>query len=296
MKAIKNDTEIANLHQANIYDGLAVTKLMYWLQNDKTNKTEMSVVEKLHELRMQQPLYIEDSFSTIAAFGPNGAMMHYNPATGNNAKIKDGFLLVDSGGQYYTGTTDITRTFVMGKISKEMQEDFTRALSGHLALAKVRFMEGLAGYNLDILARQPMWEAGLDYKCGTGHGVGYLSNVHEGPQGFRYKIVPERTDNASLQINMVTTIEPGIYKEGYYGIRHENDVVCVDAGTTPDGHFLAFEPLTLCPFDRNGIIPEMLPASERTYLNNYHQLVYRQLSPLMNEQEKAWLQKVTAAI
>ncbi len=296
MKAVKNDIEIANLKQANIYDGLAVTRLMYWLQHDSSPKTELSVSEKLLSLRRQQPAYIEDSFSTIAAFNENGAMMHYNPATGNNAAITEGLLLIDSGGQYYLGTTDITRTFVIGTISQPMKDDFTRALKAHIDLAKVCFLEGIHGYNLDILARGPLWQAGMDYKCGTGHGVGYLSNVHEGPQGFRYKIVPERTDNAAFQVNMVTTIEPGVYREGQYGIRHENDVVCVDAQTTPDGHFLAFEPLTLCPFDVRGIDRQALDRAEIDYLNDYHRLVYEKLSPLMTAAEAGWLKEITAAL
>jgi len=293
MKSVKNDVEIANLKLANIYDGAAVTKLMYWLKHDTGAKTELSVTDRLLQLRRQQPYYIEDSFSTITAFGPNGAMMHYNPAHGDNAAIGQGLLLIDSGGQYYLGTTDITRTFVMGSVTPEMKADFTRVLKAHLDLSMARFLEGIHGYNLDILAREPMWAVGLDYKCGTGHGVGYLSNVHEGPQGFRYNIVPERSDNAAFEVNMVTTIEPGIYKEGRYGIRHENDVVCVDAGTTADGHFLAFEPLTLCPFDRDGIDASQLSADEVDYLDKYHQRVYDRLSPLMDEDEKEWLKQAT---
>lgn len=299
MKAIKNDVEVANLKLAHIKDGIALTKFMYWLKTNigKIPMSELSVQEYLYELRKEQPNYIEPSFNTICAYKDHAAMMHYSATKESDAKLKkENMLLVDSGGQYYEGTTDVTRTFVLGPISKEEKHHFTLSLQSNLNLAAAIFLEGCKGINLDILARGPIWDELIDYKCGTGHGVSYLMNVHEGPNGFRWRIVPERNDSATLVPNMITTDEPGIYLEGKYGIRHETELLCVDKGTTEFGHFLGFECITLCPFDLDGINVDELSPKQKDILNKYHQEVYEKLSPYMNKEEREFLKEYTRAI
>lgn len=299
MKAIKNDVEVANLKLAHIKDGVALTKFMYWLKTNigKIPMSELSVQEYLYELRKEQPNYIEPSFNTICAYKDHAAMMHYSATKESDAKLKkENMLLVDSGGQYYEGTTDVTRTFVLGPISKEEKHHFTLSLQSNLNLAAAIFLEGCKGINLDILARGPIWDELIDYKCGTGHGVSYLMNVHEGPNGFRWRIVPERNDSATLVPNMITTDEPGIYLEGKYGIRHETELLCVDKGTTEFGHFLGFECITLCPFDLDGINVDELSPKQKDILNKYHQEVYEKLSPYMNKEEREFLKEYTRAI
>ena len=298
-KAIKNDVEVQNLIKAHIKDGVALTKFMYWLKTNvgHIKMSEISAQDYLYELRKQQDNYIEPSFNTICAYKDHAAMMHYSATKESDVEIKkEGMLLVDSGGQYYEGTTDVTRTFVLGYISKEEKHHFTLSLKSNLDLAMAIFLEGCRGLNLDILARGPIWEELIDYKCGTGHGVSYLMNVHEGPNGFRWRIVPERNDSAVLVKNMITTDEPGIYLEGKYGIRHETELLCVDKGETEFGHFLGFKCITLCPFDLDGINVEELTEKERDYLNNYHQEVYDTLSPYMNEEERKFLKQYTRKI
>lgn len=298
-KAIKNDVEVQNLIKAHIKDGVALTKFMYWLKTNvgHIKMSEICAQDYLYELRKQQDNYIEPSFNTICAYKDHAAMMHYSATKESDVEIKkEGMLLVDSGGQYYEGTTDVTRTFVLGNISKEEKHHFTLSLKSNLDLAMAIFLEGCRGLNLDILARGPIWEELIDYKCGTGHGVSYLMNVHEGPNGFRWRIVPERNDSAVLAKNMITTDEPGIYLEGKYGIRHETELLCVDKGETEFGHFLGFKCITLCPFDLDGINVEELTEKERNYLNNYHQEVYDTLSPYMNEEERKFLKQYTRKI
>ena len=229
LKAMKNEIELANTRNAHIKDGVACTKFMYWLmQNVNNGISEMSAKEKLQELRKEQADYLEDSFNTICAYKEHAAMMHYSSTEETNVELKpEGMLLVDSGGQYLDGTTDITRTFVLGSITEEEKKWFTLALKGHIRLEKANFLYGCRGLNLDILARGPLWDLDMDYQCGTGHGVGHLSNVHEAPNGFRWKIVPERNDSCVLEEGMITSNEPGVYVEGEFGIRHENEMVVV---------------------------------------------------------------------
>ena len=299
MKAIKNDIEVTNLKLAHIKDGVALTKFMYWVKKNAGHipMSEVSAQDYLYELRSKLDNYIEPSFNTICAYKENAAMMHYSATKETDKAItNEGMLLVDSGGQYFEGTTDVTRTFVLGPISKEEKHHFTIALQSNLNLQNAIFLEGCRGINLDILARGPIWDELIDYKCGTGHGVSYLMNVHEGPNGFRWKIVPERNDSGVLVPNMITTDEPGIYLEGKYGIRHETELLCVDKGTTEFGHFLGFECITLCPFDLDGINEDELTSKKKQTLNAYHQKVYDTLSPYMNEEEKIFLKEYTRKI
>ena len=255
LKAMKNEIELANTRNAHIKDGVACTKFMYWLmQNVNNGISEMSAQEKLQELRKEQADYLEDSFNTICAYKEHAAMMHYSSNEETNVELKpEGMLLVDSGGQYLDGTTDITRTFVLGSITEEEKKWFTLALKGHIRLEKANFLYGCRGLNLDILARGPLWDLDMDYQCGTGHGVGHLSNVHEAPNGFRWKIVPERNDSCVLEEGMITSNEPGVYVEGEFGIRHENEMVVVKGNKNFYGQFMHFETLTFVPFDRKGI-------------------------------------------
>ena len=247
MKAVKNPVEVDNTRLAHVKDGVAVTKFMYWLKTNigKIPMTEISASDYLEARRREQENFIDLSFTTISAYGANAAMMHYSATPESNTKLKpEGFLLVDSGGHYYEGTTDITRTFVLGPISDEMKQHFTAVCRSNMKLANAKFLYGACGLNLDILARGPLWDMGIDYKCGTGHGVGYILNVHEGPNGFRWKIVPERHDSGVLEEGMITTDEPGVYLEGKYGIRTENELVCHKAEKNEYGQFMEFENIT----------------------------------------------------
>lgn len=298
-KAIKNDVELQNDRIAHIKDGVAVTKFMYWLkQNINTMTiTEYSAAEKLAQYRSELEHWIDCSFGTISAYNENAAMMHYQANADNAATLRpEGFLLVDSGGQYFEGTTDITRTFVLGSISDRQRRHFTNVLRGMMNLSRAKFLYGCRGMNLDILARQPMWSEDLDYQCGTGHGVGFVLNVHEGPNGFRWKMVPERTDNAVLEAGMVTTIEPGIYLEGEYGIRTENELICRKGIKNEYGQFMEFETITFAPIDLDGVDPALLSNDEKAWLNSYHQEVYEKISPYLNDDERKWLKEYTRAI
>lgn len=299
LKAVKNDTEIAHLKNSHIKDGVAVTKFMYWLKNNigKVNMTEVSVSDYLEELRKEQEGYIELSFGTISAYKANAAMMHYSAMPETCSTLSpEGLLLVDSGGQYIDGTTDITRTFALGPISDVERKHFTAVVRSMLTLAHAKFLYGCTGMNLDILARGPIWDMDIDYKCGTGHGVGFLLNVHEAPNGFRWRIVPERNDSAVLEAGMVTTDEPGVYIEGSHGIRIENELVCVKGEKNEYGQFMYFEPLTFAPIDLDAIDPEQMSYREKEWLNNYHTKVYEKISPYLNEDEKEWLKTYTRAI
>jgi len=298
-KAIKNETEQRNLAKAHIKDGIAVTKFMYWLKNTvgREDLTEFSAAEYLLSLREQQEGFIEPSFETISAYNENAAMMHYSADEKSAARLTpQGFLLVDSGGQYYEGTTDITRTYVLGNIPYEWKKHYTAVLRGMLCLSDARFLYGCRGINLDILARGPLWQMGLDYRCGTGHGVGYLLGVHEAPNGFRWRIVPERNDSCVLEEGMVTTNEPGVYVEGSHGIRIENELLCKKGEKNEYGQYMYFETLTMAPIDLEAVLPEEMTAREKQVLNNYHKLVYDTLLPYMDEEEGAWLATVTKAI
>lgn len=299
MKAVKNPVEVDNIRLAHVKDGVAVTKFMYWLKTNigKIPMTEISASDYLEARRREQENFIDLSFTTISAYGANAAMMHYSATPESDTVLKpEGFLLVDSGGHYYEGTTDITRTFVLGPISDEMKQHFTAVCRSNMKLANAKFLYGACGLNLDILARGPLWDMGIDYKCGTGHGVGYILNVHEGPNGFRWKIVPERHDSGVLEEGMITTDEPGVYLEGKYGIRTENELVCRKAEKNEYGQFMEFENITYAPIDLDGIDPEQMSPREKQMLNDYHKKVYEVLSPYMTEEENEWLKKYTRAI
>lgn len=293
LKAMKNEIELANTRNAHIKDGVACTKFMYWLmQNVNNGISEMSAQEKLQELRKEQADYLEDSFNTICAYKEHAAMMHYSSNEETNVELKpEGMLLVDSGGQYLDGTTDITRTFVLGSITEEEKKWFTLALKGHIRLEKANFLYGCRGLNLDILARGPLWDLDMDYQCGTGHGVGHLSNVHEAPNGFRWKIVPERNDSCVLEEGMITSNEPGVYVEGEFGIRHENEMVVVKGNKNFYGQFMHFETLTFVPFNRKGIDKSLLSEDELAWLNDYHASVYEKISPFLTNEEAEWLKE-----
>lgn len=294
MKACKNEIELENLRNCHVRDGVAVTKFMYWLKNSigKEEITEISATEKLESFRKEQALYIEPSFDTIAAYESNAAMMHYKatPETDKRLEVKNLFL-VDSGGQYYDGTTDITRTFVLGDCSEEIKKHFTLVLKGMINLSKVKFLYGATGTNLDILARQALWNIGIDYKCGTGHGVGFLLNVHEGPQGIRFQYNPQ-----ILEEGMNVTNEPGVYIEGSHGIRLENELVVNKDEKTAFGQFMKFETITYAPLDLDGVIKELLSSEEIEFLNSYHKMVFEKVSPHLTEDEKAWLKEYTREI
>lgn len=299
MKSIKNEIELANIVEAHIKDGVAVTKFMYWLKTNigKNEITEISAMNYLENCRKQQDHYQGPSFDTISAYGPNAAMMHYSASLDSDATLKQkGLLLVDSGGHYLEGSTDITRTFVLGEISDEEKIDFTCVARGMLNLAAANFLYGCTGMNLDILARGPMWSRNLDYKCGTGHGIGYLLNVHEGPNGFRWKVVAERNDSAVLEEGNVTTDEPGIYLEGKYGIRLENELICRKGVKNEYGQFMYFDTVTLAPIDLDAIDPEEMTKNERRILNLYHERVYDIIAPLLTKEENEWLRVYTRAI
>jgi len=294
LKGMKNPTEIRNQRNAYIKDGVALVKFLYWLDKSAGNipVTEMSAQEKLLEFRKEQEGFIEPSFGTISAYKENAAMMHYSASDTSNAKIeKEGLYLVDSGGQYFDGTTDITRTVVMGPITEEEKRDFTLTLKGHINLGNARFLYGATGHSLDVLARYPLWQEGIDYKCGTGHGVGYLLNVHEGPH--RFAVV---ANTVVLEKGMIVSIEPGVYKAGSHGIRIENVVVVDEDIKTDSGQFMKFETLSFVPIDLEGVEVSLLSENERIWLNEYHKEVFSKLSPYLDEEEKAWLKEETRSI
>jgi Xaa-Pro aminopeptidase len=298
-KAMKNPVEIENLRKSHIKDGVAFTKFMYWLKSNvgKIEITEMSASDYLENLRKEQDGFIELSFDTICAYKANAAMMHYSANVDSNAVLQpEGLLLVDSGGQYYEGTTDITRTMALGEVSDEIKMHFTAVLRSMLNLASAKFLHGCIGLNLDILARGPIWDMNLDYKCGTGHGVGYLLNVHEAPNGFRWKKVPERDDGCVLEEGMVTTNEPGIYIEGSHGIRTENELVCHQGEKNEYGQFMYFEHITFAPIDLDAIDESFLTPVDRKRLNEYHAEVFEKISPYLTLEEKEWLKEYTRAI
>ncbi|RHG34133.1 aminopeptidase P family protein [Fusobacterium varium] len=294
MKACKNDIELENLKNAHIKDGVAVTKFMYWLKKNigSQEMTEMSVAEKLESFRKEWTDYIEPSFNTISAYEANAAMMHYSANKDSNSQLAPrNLLLVDSGGQYIDGTTDITRTFVLGECSGEVKEHFTLVLKGMLSLSMIKFMYGVTGTNLDILARRPVWSRGIDYKCGTGHGVGFLLNVHEGPHSIRWQYNPQ-----VLEAGMTVTNEPGVYIQGSHGIRLENELIVRNAEKTDFGQFMVFETMTYAPLDLDGVVSELLNEEEKEFLNNYHQIVFEKISPFLSEEEKKWLKEYTRKI
>lgn len=300
MKAIKNEAELACLRSAHVKDGLAVTRLMYWLKQNagKLPMTEISVSEKLLALRKEQEGFISPSFTTICAYRENAAMMHYSATPESDASIEPrDLLLIDSGGQYFEGTTDITRTFAMGQVCAQQKEHFTAVLCSMLNLAGAKFLHGCTGISLDILARGPIWDMGIDYRCGTGHGVGFLLSVHEGPNSFRWHKSTTRREDTMFEPGMVTTDEPGVYIEGSHGIRTENELVCKELQTNEYGQFLGFEIITCAPIDLDAVLPERMTQRQRKQLNDYHAFVCETLSPLMaDDAERAWLAHATRAI
>ncbi|MDU2155996.1 MULTISPECIES: aminopeptidase P family protein [Clostridium] len=295
LKAIKNEVEIANTEKSQVRDGVAMVKFIKWLKDTlgKEKITEISASKKLTEFRSKGENYKGDSFGTIAGYKEHAAMMHYSATEATDYELKqEGMFLVDSGGQYLDGTTDITRTFILGNITEEEKRDFTLVLKGHIALSTAKFLKGTTGVNLDILARRPLWNYGIDYKCGTGHGVGYFLNVHEGPQGIR----PEGNSTV-LKPGMIITNEPGVYKEGKHGIRIENTLLVVkDINSEEFGEFYKFKTISYCPIDLNGVVIEMLTNEERDWLNNYHKIVFEKLSPYLNDEEIEFLKVQTREI
>lgn len=290
MKATKNPVEISCTRRAHIKDGIAMVKFLHWIKTNvgKQKITEISASDRLEAFRRQQPGCFDLSFDTISGYMDNGAIVHYAPSPETDRELKpEGLLLVDSGGQYKDGTTDITRTVVLGPLTGQMKEDYTTILKSNLTLSMAKFAKGTTGTQLDETARRPVRDRGLDFDHGTGHGVGHILSVHEGPNN-----ISPRNGSWPITPGMITTDEPGIYKEGEYGIRLENELLCVeDAGGS-----LKFEPITMCPFDREAIIPQMLTEEERSYLNGYHRKVYDSLSQGLAQDLKDWLKEQTAPI
>lgn len=297
-KAVKNETEMENERIAHIKDGIAVTKFIHWLKKNvtRTTITELSTAEKLYQFRSEQEHFLGESFDPIIAYGTHAAIVHYSATEATDIPLEArGMVLADTGGHYLEGTTDITRTIVLGPVTAKEKKFFTAVLRGNLNLAAAKFKYGCTGLNLDYLARGPLWELGEDYNHGTGHGVGYLLNVHEGPNSFRWKNLPGNPAPV-LEEGMITSDEPGYYLENEFGIRHENLVLCKKAEKTSFGQFMCFEPLTMVPFDLEGINPEEMTERERKLLNDYHQKVYTTISPYLDEEEKEWLKQATREI
>ncbi|WP_252229535.1 aminopeptidase P family protein [Clostridium sp. ZBS15] len=295
LKAIKNSVEIENLRKCQIKDGVAMVRFLKWLKENvgKENITEVTVADKLLELRSKGDLFVEESFGTIAGYKEHASMMHYSATKESAYELKpEGILLVDSGGQYLDGTTDITRSFILGKLTDEEKKDFTLVLKSHINLMKAKFLKGTTGSNLDVLARTILWDEGMDYKCGTGHGVGFFLSVHEGPQSIRP--VP---NTVVLEPGMILTNEPGVYKEGKHGIRTENVMlVANDIETHDGGEFYKFEVMSYCPIDIEGIDESLLTETEKKWLNNYHTETYAKLSHYLNDEEKNFLKNATREI
>lgn len=294
-KSVKNDVEVAGMKEAHLEDGIAVERFLHWLQTsieagDAVNEYEASL--KLHRFRSEIEGFRGESFETISAYGPNAALPHYiTPEEGSAELYAEGLYLCDSGGQFLFGTTDITRTVPLGPCSQLEKEDYTLVLKGHIALSKAVFPKGTAGCQLDVLAREPLWSAKRNFGHGTGHGVGFYLNVHEGPQDIR-----QNFNRQALLPGMITSDEPGIYREGKFGVRHENLILCVDAGVNDFGHWLRFEPLTLCHFDTSILVKDLLDRSEIDWLNAYNERVFRTLSPRLTPEVASWLRQKTLPI
>ena len=299
MKAVKNETELKNTVNAHIKDGVAVCKFTYWLKKNigKIPMTELSASAYLAARRAEQEGFLDLSFETICAYGAHGAVIHYEPTPETDIPLEPhGLLLVDSGGHYLEGTTDITRTYALGPITDAERADFTRTLRSHLNLANARFVYGVTGLNLDVLARGPLWEVGMDYKHGTGHGVGHILNVHEGPNGFRWRESPDRSEGSVLEEGMITTDEPGIYIAGSHGVRIESELLCRRGEKNEYGQFMYFQNLTYAPIDLDAVDVDTLTSTERRQLNEYHAGVYKTIAPLLTEEERTWLREATRAI
>ncbi|MBP3726022.1 MAG: aminopeptidase P family protein [Bacteroidaceae bacterium] len=294
MKAVKNEQERLGFRQAMLRDGIAMTKFLTWLLPavGRGGQTELSVTARLAQLREEQAEYHGPSFDTITAYQEHGAIVHYEPTAESDIPLKaEGLLLIDSGGQYTDGTTDITRTIALGALTDEQRRVYTLVLQGHIRLQMLRFPEGATGTQLDAIARSALWAHGYNYLHGTGHGVGSFLNVHEGPHQIRMEWKP-----TPLVPYMTVTDEPGVYLEGRFGVRIENTLLIVPAEETECGRFLAFEPLTLCPIDTTPVIADMLSIDERQWLNDYHRRVRETLSPHLNTEEQQWLKEATKEI
>ena len=299
MKSIKNETELLHTRRAHIKDAVAVTRFMYWLKKNigSVPMDEVSAAEQIDGLRAQQDGFIELSFPTISAYGTNGAIIHYGPQKETCAVLKpEGMLMVDSGGHYIDGTTDITRTFILGPVTPQMKKHYTLVLRAMLSLRATRFLHGCTGANLDIRAREVLWEHGLDYKHGTGHGVGNILNVHEGPQSFRWKLLPDAGKPAVFEEGMITSDEPGIYLENQYGIRIENEILCRKGEENEYGQFMYFEDLTFVPIDLDGVELSQMSELDKERLNEYHAAVFEKLEPYFEGEELTWLRHVTRAV
>ena len=297
MKALKNPVEVENIKKAEIKDSIAHVRFMKWLKENlgKIRITEMSASEKLDEFRAKMGNFIRDSFEPISSYGPHSAIVHYSSSPETDVELKAGSLyLSDTGAGFYEGSTDITRTYALGEVPEKMKEDFTIVAISNLQLANAKFLQGSTGLTLDILARKPFWDRGLNYNHGTGHGVGYLLNIHEGPAGFRYKYRAGETEE--IQEGMVITDEPGLYIEGSHGIRLENELLARKGVQNEYGQFLYFETITLIPFDLDAINPAILDEENKKLLNEYHKRVYEEIAPHLNEEEKAFLKKYTRAV
>ena len=297
MKALKNPVEVENIKKAEIKDSIAHVRFMKWLKENlgKIRITEMSASEKLDEFRAEMGNFIRDSFEPISSYGPHSAIVHYSSSPETDVELKAGSLyLSDTGAGFYEGSTDITRTYALGEVPEKMKEDFTIVAISNLQLASAKFLQGSTGLTLDILARKPFWDRGLNYNHGTGHGVGYLLNIHEGPAGFRYKYRAGETEE--IQEGMVITDEPGLYIEGSHGIRLENELLARKGVQNEYGQFLYFETITLIPFDLDAINPAILDEENKKLLNEYHKRVYEEIAPHLNEEEKAFLKKYTRAV
>ena len=298
LKSIKNPVELANMEKVYLADSVAVTRFIYWLKKNigKMEITEITAADYLEQLRREIPEFLDLSFPTISAYKSNGAMMHYSATPDNYAVLQpEGMLLVDSGGQYKGGTTDITRTIVLGEISEEIKCHYTAVAAGMLQLSDAKWLYGCTGRNLDILARQPLWDMNIDYKCGTGHGVGYILNVHEGPQNIRWRFMEGMTE-AVIEAGMDVTNEPGVYIEGSHGIRIENVMVAKNGVKNGDGQFMYFDTLTYAPIDLDAIDIKYMSEGNRNRLNAYHKAVFEKVSPFLAEEEKMWLKEATREV
>jgi Xaa-Pro aminopeptidase len=299
MKAAKNEAELKATRSAHLKDAVVMCKFLYWLKTNigRIPMTEISAADYLAGIAAKQPGFLDLSFGTICGYGPHGAIIHYGATPETDVPLQpEGLLLVDSGRHYLEGTTDITRTIALGPVTAEMKADFTRVARANLNLMYARFLYGCSGMNLDILAREPFWEAGLDFKHGTGHGIGHVLNVHEGPNGFRWRRSPDRSEHAVLEEGMITSDEPGIYLEGKYGIRLENEILCRKGEKNEYGQFMYFENLTFVPFDLECIDPTQMDRSEIEKLNDFHAKVYEKVAPYLEEEEAAWLKEATRAL
>ncbi|MEG0051558.1 MAG: aminopeptidase P family protein [Terrisporobacter sp.] len=294
-KAEKNAVEVENTKKCHIRDGVAVTKFMYWLKNNigKIEITEISAADKMTELRAQQGNFIEPSFASIAGYKEHAAIVHYSATEETSKTLQpEGLFLLDSGGQYFDGTTDITRTYALGNLTEEEKSHFTSVARAMIRLSGAKFLHGVNGYYLDILARGIMWEQNLNYNHGTGHGIGHVLNVHEGPNGVRC----DNRNSATLEEGMITTNEPGFYAAGSHGIRLENEMLCKKGVKNEFGQFMEFESITIAPIDLDAINVDSMKEDEKVYLNKYHAMVFETVSPFLTAEEAEWLKGYTRAI